>query len=176
VFFINLLHPQFGIVNNLLNAMGLSTINPLGNRDAFVPLVIFIAGWKGTGWNSIIFYASISSIDKSFYEAARIDGANRVQQIWFLTLPLIMGTIALMFVISITYLMNVGFEQMQMMLEIAPHRDVGEVLETFIWRQISLDNNFPLSTAIGIFNGVIALFLMIGGNTLVKKTMKRSIW
>lgn len=175
-----MLDSQGGVINDFLVKLHIIPTNyPIMTKDAwFKPLAIFLAAWKGAGWGSIMFYAAIVSIDKSFYESATIDGANKLQKIWFLTIPSILPTIALMLVMNISGIMDAGFEQIYTMMQAnAAFEDSQIILGTYLYN-ISVVNksNVPFATALGIFNGLIALFFMIGGNALTKKTMHRSLW
>ena len=112
----NLLSLDNGLVNNFIAAMGGERIYFF--RDHFKFLVVFLTIWKGVGWGSIYFYAAIMSIDKEYYEAAVIDGANKFQQIRYLTIPGILPVIALQLVMNITYILDAGFDQVYAMLNL----------------------------------------------------------
>lgn len=174
----NLLSPVDGTVNNVLVQLGIldTPFYFFASNDWFKTLVIFLKIWKGTGWNSIIFYAAIVSIDKSFYEVATLEGANKLQKISYITLPTILPTIALMLVMTLTYIMSAGFEQIYSMMTSATRYE-QHVIDTYLY-DISIQNrtNVPFATVLGMVNGLIAMFLMLGGNALVKKTLKKSLW
>lgn len=176
--FQNLLSPVGGAVNNILVNMGIlkEPYYFFGENVWFKPLVILLKIWKGTGWSSIIFYAAVASIDKSFFEAATLEGASKIQKIWYITLPTIMPTIALMLVMTLTYIMSAGFEQIYSMMTAATRYE-QHTLDTYLY-DISIQNrtNTPFATVLGVVNGLIAMFLMLGGNALVKKTLGKSLW
>lgn len=173
-----LLNDVDGAVNNILMQWNLidRPIWFFGENDLFKPLAIFLASWKTMGWNSIIFYAAIISIDKTYYEAAKIDGASKIQRTWHLTIPSILPTIALMLVMNITYIMDAGFEQIYTMMN-AETRYTQQILGTYLY-DISIvnRNDIPFAVTLGVLNGLIALTLMLAGNKFVKKTMGRSLW
>lgn len=168
------LHPDTGLIGKLLFP---DTV-VLGEDALFKVWVILLNIWKGIGWGSIIYYASITSIDKSYYEAATIDGANKLQKAWSLTIPAIMPTIALMLVMQISGMMAAGFEQIYTMMQINPELIDSQItLDTYLY-EISVVNrtNIPFATALGVFNGLIALLFMIVGNKITTKTLHRSLW
>lgn len=174
----NLMSIQGGLINNFLVKNGFLK-EPFwfyGSREWFKPLVIFLSAWKGTGWGSIMFYASIMSIDKSYYEAASIEGASKVQKIWHLTLPAIMPMIALMLVMNITYILDAGFEQVFTMMN-PETRYSQQIIGTYLY-DISIVNqsNIPFAVALGVFNGAIATTFMLSGNALCKKTLGKGLW
>ncbi len=168
------LHPDTGLLGKLLFPDRVV----LGEDALFKFWVIILNIWKGIGWGSIIYYASITSIDKSYYEAATIDGANKLQKAWSLTIPAILPTIALMLVMQISGMMAAGFEQIYTMMQINPELVESQItLDTYLY-EISVVNrtNIPFATALGVFNGLIALLFMIVGNKITTKTLHRSLW
>lgn len=174
----NVLSPTDGMFNNFLVALGVlkEPYYFFGSNSWFKPLVIFLKIWKGTGWGSIIYYAAIASIDKSFYEAATLDGATKIQKIIWITLPTIVPVIGLSLIMTLTYIMNVGLEQVFAMYT-SGTRYEQYVVDTFLY-DISLQDrsNAPLATILGILNGLIALALMLGGNAISKRLLKISLW
>lgn len=174
----NLLSISGGLVNNFLVKIGILD-EPFwfyGSREWFKPLAVFLSAWKGAGWGSIMFYASIMSIDKTYYEAATLEGAGKIRKIWSLTLPAIMPMIALMLVMNITYILDAGFEQIFTMMT-PETRYTQQILGTYLY-DISIVNqsNIPFAVALGVFNGAVATFFMLGGNALCKKTLGRGLW
>lgn len=171
----NLLSLDNGLINNFISSLGGERVYFF--HDHFKFLVVFLSIWKGLGWGSIYFYAAIMSIDKEFYEAATIDGANKFQQIWYLTVPGILPVIALQLVMNITYILDAGFDQVYSMLNLVRSITYDEqILGTYIFDLTKSANNIPFTVAISVVQGLLALFLMLGGNTLVKKKMGRSLW
>lgn len=168
------LHPDTGFLGKLFFAGR----DVMAEDEMFKFFVIALSIWKNTGWGSIIYYAAITSIDKSYYEAATIDGANKFQKAFRLTLPAIMPTIALMLVLQFSGMMAAGFEQIYTMMQSnAELVDSQITLDTYLY-DISVVNrtNIPFATALGVFNGLIALALMLVGNKITTKTLHRSLW
>ena len=117
------------------------------------------------------------SIDKEYYEAAVIDGANKFQQIRYLTIPGILPVIALQLVMNITYILDAGFDQVYAMLNLVRSITYDEqILGTYIFDLTMKNNNIPFTVAMSVVQGLFALVLMLGGNTLVKKKLGRSLW
>ena len=181
----NLLHYENGLINNLISALGGQRIDfyvvAEDGQFAFTPfkvLSVFLSLWKGLGWSSIFFYSAIMSIDKEYYEAATIDGASKVQKIWYLTIPGILPVIALQLVMNITYILDAGFDQTYSMLMILnPNGRLTEmILGTFIFDLATGNTQLPLAVATSIVNGVLALILMLVGNWFVKKKLGSSLW
>lgn len=171
----NLLSLDNGLVNNFIASLGGERIYFF--RDHFKFLVVFLTIWKGIGWGSIYFYAAIMSIDKEYYEAAIIDGANKFQQIRYLTIPGIMPVIALQLVMNITYILDAGFDQVYAMLNLVRSITYDEqILGTYIFNLTMKNSNIPFTVAMSVIQGLFALVLMLSGNTLVKKKLGRSLW
>lgn len=171
----NLLSLDNGLVNNVIASLGGERIYFF--QDHFKFLVVFLSIWKGIGWGSIYFYAAIMSIDKEYYEAATIDGATKLQQIRYLTIPGILPVIALQLVMNITYILDAGFDQVYSMLNLVRSITYDEqIIGTYIFNMTMRNSNIPFTVAMSVIQGLFALFLMLGGNTLVKKKLGRSLW
>lgn len=173
----NNLLSEFGLVNNFLSAIGHERVLFLQQDEYFKFFVITLSIWKGLGWGSIYFYAAIMSIDKEYYEAATIDGASKIQKIWYLTIPGILPVIALQLVLNITYIMDAGFDQVYAMLQLS--RDLTEtqqILGTYTFDLYMRQGEIPLSVAISVVNGIFSLVLMLVGNWFVKKKLGSSLW
>ena len=173
----NLLNLDSGLINNIIGAMGGNEAKVYFFNEYFKGLVIFLSIWKGLGWGSIYFYAAIMSIDKEYYEAAEIDGANKFQQIRFLTVPGILPVIALQLVMNITYILDAGFDQVYAMLSLVPTKTDDEaILGTFIMKLALEEPDVAFTVAMSVIQGLFALVLMLVGNTFVKKKLGRSLW
>ena len=173
----NSLFGMYGPINNIGTALGGDPVYFMGEPGWFRWLVVILNGWKEIGYSSIVYIAAISAIDPSLYEAAKLDGASKLRQIWNLTIPLIMPTIMTMLIIRIGYLMDAGFEQVYAMLN-SYTRETGEIIGTYVYR-LGLgtgSRDYGLSTAVGLANGLISLILILFANKLSKKTMGTGIW
>ncbi|HEO8418211.1 ABC transporter permease [Niallia sp. FSL W8-0635] len=163
------LSPETGIINQLLLFFGIidAPINFFADPKYFWWIVGFANVWKSTGWGSIIYLAAMASINEEQYEAASIDGANRLRRIWHVTLPGIKPTIFILLLINIGNILNAGFE-VQYLLGNGLVQGVSQTIDIFVLKYgISL-NNYSLATAAGIFNGIISLTLIFIANHLAK--------
>ncbi|MFD1178721.1 ABC transporter permease [Paenibacillus puldeungensis] len=166
-----------GLVNSGLSLLGLPTINFLGSEKMFLPMLILTDIWKSTGWGAIIYLAAISGIDQDQYESAQIDGASRMQQMFKITLPNIMPTIMIMFILAVGGLMSSGFDQI-FNLANAATKNVSEVLDVYIYRvTFQSATDFSFSTAVSLFRSLVNMILlvladrvskMMGGDGLVR--------
>ncbi len=173
--FINILSPSSGLVNRAIESFGGQPISFLLDNEWFRSVVVFTAGWKESGWNAIIFIAAIAGIDQEQYEAAAIDGASRLQQMWYITLPGILATIVLVFILRIGYLLDAGTEQILTLYNPVVY-ETGDVIGTYVYRIGLGKMDYSFSTAVGLFNSVIGFLLVITGNWLSRKFLQRSIW
>lgn len=176
--FKNLLAYDGGAVNQFLSFITFHEvkIDWFGTDSLFRGLVVALNGWKEIGYSSIVYIAAILGIDSSLYEAARLDGATKFQQMVKVTIPMILPTIITMLIIRLGYLMEAGFDQIYTMIT-GPTRPSGEIIGTYVYRISFQDGtNYGLSTAIGLFNGLIALVLIVSANAISKKVTQEGIW
>lgn len=160
-----------GIINQVLGAIGLPSVSPLTSVDSFRPFIWISNIWKEIGWDSIIYIAAITSIDTGLYEAAEVDGANRLQKMWHITLPGIRSTIVIMLILAVGQLMNNGRFDQIFNLYSAPVYSVGDTLDTYIFRESFVTGglNFGYSTAIGLFKSVIGVVLISISNKIASR-------
>jgi putative aldouronate transport system permease protein len=157
-----------GLINKMLVSLGMEKIDFLTNKNYFWGLLTLQSIWKDAGWGTIIFLASMAGIDPQLYEAAKIDGASRFRQIWHVTLPGIRSVIVILLILRIGHIMDVGFEQVFLMMNGAVS-DVADVFDTYVYRLGVKQGQFSFSTAVGLFKSVVGLLLVIGANKLAKK-------
>lgn len=165
----------YGIVNSALAALGQERISFFSDTNVFRGLLVFTEGWKEIGWNTVIYLAAITAIDPTLYEAARVDGAGKLRQIWNVTLPGLAPTIVLMLILKVGYILETGFEQILVFYNATVY-DVADVIQTYVYRMGLGQADFSLGTALGLFNSVVAFILIVGANTVCKKLLHRSIW
>lgn len=159
---INQMFSYYGIVNTLIAAFGFDKVVFLINNNWFRTIIILSDVWKGMGYNMIIFLAAISSIDPSLYEAAEIDGANRIQRVFHITLPGILPTLALIATLSLNGLLNGNFDQVVVLYNPMVY-EKGDIIDTFIYRLgFKGDSKLDISAAVGLLKSVIS-FLLVGG-------------
>lgn len=164
-----------GLVNQLLVYFGAEKIDVLTNPDTFWMMIVLQSIWKEAGWGTIIFLAAIASVDPGLYEAARMDGAGRLRQIWHVTLPAIRGVIVTMLILRLGHMMDVGFEQIFMMYNGAVSQ-VAEVFDTYVYTVGVKQGQFSYSTAAGLFKSVVGLTLVILSNKLAKKFGEEGVY
>lgn len=164
-----------GLVNQIIASMGGEKIDVLTNPDTFWIMIVLQSIWKEAGWGTIIFLAAIASVDPGLYEAARMDGAGRLRQIWHVTLPAIRGVIITMLILRLGHMMDVGFEQIFMMYNGAVSQ-VAEVFDTYVYTVGVKQGQFSYSTAAGLFKSVVGLTLVILSNKLAKKFGEEGVY
>lgn len=162
---IDLLSPNTGIVNRFLGMFGADPKFFLGSNDLFQPTIVVTNIWKEFGFGTIVYLAAIMGVDQELYEAATIDGANRLQQTWHITLPGMSMIIVLMTVLSLGNVLNAGFDQVFNLYSPAVYQS-GDIIDTFVYRMGLIDAQFGPATAVGLFKSVIS-FVFISGSYLV---------
>ncbi|RAV00555.1 sugar ABC transporter permease [Paenibacillus sp. YN15] len=170
-----LLFKSDGSINTMLASWGLDPINILSNKDTFRGMLVLQVIWKESGWGTIIYLAALTGIDPELYEAAKIDGAGRIRQIWHITLPGIKSTIVMLFILRLGSVLDVGFEQVYLMLNSSVSQ-VGEVLETYVYRVGVVNGNFSFTTAVGLLKGVVGMVLIVSANTLARRIGEKGIY
>ncbi|WP_419182251.1 ABC transporter permease [Paenibacillus radicis (ex Xue et al. 2023)] len=164
-----------GIINNFLTYFGYDGKAILQKPELFRSVYIISEIWQKIGWESIIYIAALMGIDQEQYEAARMDGANRWKQILNITLPGIMPTIAIMFILRMGNLLNVGFEKIILLYNPVTY-ETADVISSFVYRKGLLEFAWSYSSAVGIFNSVINLILLITANYISRKVNESSLW
>jgi putative aldouronate transport system permease protein len=167
--------PEGGIVNNILAQMGTQKVNFLLSNEWFRPMIIGQVLWRETGWGTILFLAALTGVDPQLYEAARIDGANRWQQMVHVTLPAIKSTVVILLILRLGNFMDTGFEQIFLMLN-PMNREVGEVFDTFVYTSGLQQGHFSYATASNLFKSVVGILLVAGSNYLAKKAGEEGIY
>lgn len=165
-----------GAINNMLVGLGIvdEPIPFMAKGELFWGIVTLSDVWKETGWNAIIYLAAIAGISPELYEAARVDGASRIRQIWHITLPGIRTTIIILLIISIGHLISIGFEK-QFLLGNNLVREYAYVLDLYALNYGLSMGRYSFGTAINMFNSIISMILLFAANGLFKKFTKESI-
>lgn len=164
-----------GFVSSIIVSLGGPKRNFLMEPESFRALYVGSGVWQTFGWNSIVYLAALTGIDPALYEAARMDGAGRFQQALHITLPGIMSTIIVLFILRIGRLMNVGYEKI-ILLYNSLTMETADVISSFVYRKGLLDANYSYSAAVGIFNSVINFGLVLLANTLSRSVKQTSLW
>lgn len=169
------LSPSTGIINNLLASMGLERIFFLGQASLFDDVYVWSGVWQNSGWGMIIYLAALTSIDPELYEAAKIDGANKVKLIWHIEIPQILPTIVIMLIMSVGRFMSIGFQK-AFLLQNTMNLQKSEIISTYIYRIGMLSQQFDFSTAVGLFNNIVNVILLVIVNTISKKLNETSLF
>jgi len=172
---VSLLSPSAGILNIVLRKLGMESIYFLAEPKYFKTIYVMLGGWQGVGFGTIVYTSSICSIDESLYEAAKIDGASRLQQIINITIPGIFPTICVMLIMKIGHMLSLGSETIILLYQPITY-ETADVISTYVYRSGLIESNYSLATAVGMFNGVVALLLVSGANSLSKKLTETSLW
>lgn len=160
--FIDILSPSGGIVNQLLNLLGMDSVFFLGDPKVFPYTMAITDVWKELGWGTIVYLAAITGIDPTYYEAAKIDGANRFQQVFYVTIPSILSMILLMMVLSVGNVLQAGFEQVFNLYSPQVY-STGDIIDTYVFRIGVIEAKFDLATAVGLFKSAISFVLIMIG-------------
>jgi len=164
-----------GIVNNLIVSLGGESQKFFMDNRWFRWVLVFTSAWKESGWGTIVYLAAITGIDPELYEAAKVDRANRLQQIWHITLPGIAGTIVMMLIMRLAGIMGAGFSQILVMYNPTVYAS-GDIIETYVYRVGLGQMNFSRGTIVGLFGSVVGATLMMAGNYISRKVTEKSIW
>jgi putative aldouronate transport system permease protein len=164
-----------GIFNIILEALGQDPVNLSTSAEHFRTLIVSTAILKEFGWGAIIYLAALAGIDPQLYEAAKIDGAGKLRQIWHVTLPGMRSIMALLFVLSLAGILDAGFEQVYIFLN-AANMGPGDIIDTYVYRVGILGANYEVATAMGLFKGVVGMIFIIVANTLIRRMGEKSLW
>lgn len=170
------LSPSTGLLNNFLhNVFGMTPIYFMNESNWFRPLYILSESWQYTGWTAIIYLAAITSISSDLYEAAEMDGATRIQQIFHVTIPSIMPTIMVMLIMNVGRMLSIGYEKVLLMYT-PSNSGVSDIIDTLVYRTGLQNQNYSYATAIGLFGGIIGLILVSGSNAISRKLTDESLY
>lgn len=172
---VNFLSPSSGVINTFIRMFGGEPIYFLTKPEYFRAIYVLQGIWSGAGFGSIIYYSSLCSIDSQLYEAVTIDGGGRMRQIWSVALPGLLPTIAIMLIMQIGNLMNVGYELIILLYQPVTY-ETADVIGSYVYRLGMQQANYSLSTAVGLFNGIISLILVTSANFVSKKIGDVSIF
>lgn len=164
-----------GFITQIVNGITGHSGSLIGDKNYFRAIYVVSGIWQGFGWGSIVYLAAISGISPELYEAARIDGANKLKQIWHVTLPGISPTIVIMFIMAMGGVMSIGWEK-AFLLQSPITYETSDIISTFVYRKGFQEANYSYSAAVGLFNSVVNLILMTVANWLSRKINETSLW
>jgi putative aldouronate transport system permease protein len=170
-----MLSPHVGIVDHFFSLLGMPMTNFLGIPEFFKSIYVWSGIWQEMGYASIIYIAALAGVDPSLYEAARIDGASRWKKIIHIDLPSLIPITVIMLILSLGSVMGVGFEKIYLMQN-PLNASSSEVISTYVYKVGLLGANFSFSAAVGLFNSVINLILLLTVNFFARKVSETSLW
>ncbi|MEC0311004.1 ABC transporter permease subunit [Paenibacillus lautus] len=164
-----------GLINRLFMLLGYDGQAMLQKPELFRPIYVLSEIWQRIGWESIIYIAALMSIDLEQYEAARMDGASRIKQMFYITLPGLLPVITIMFILRMGNMLNVGFEKIILLYNPVTY-ETADVISSFVYRKGLLEFGWSYSSAVGLFNSVINLVLLISANYISRRVSQNSLW
>lgn len=164
-----------GYINMIIEELGGQPIMFMSDTRFFRSILVSTGIWNGIGWSSIVYLAAITNTSPELYDAAYVDGANRMQQMWHITLPSVMNVAVIMLVLRMGQIMNAGFEQILLFYSPAVY-SVSDIIDTFSYRTGILDMQYGYATAIGLFKSVLGLVFVLSANIFANKMGREGIW
>ena len=164
-----------GLVTILLTKVGFKQQTMLNNPSLFVPIYVISAIWQESGWGSIIYLAALMGVDRELYEAAEIDGAGRWKRTIFITIPSILPTIVIMFIMRVGKLMSIGAEKVILLYNPGIY-DTADIISSYVYRRGIAGSDWSFSSAVGLFNSAINFILVISVNKLSNKLTGSGLW
>lgn len=169
------LSPSSGFINSVIKALGFEPVNFMAKKELYMPIYIISEIWQNVGWNAVIYIAALAGVDPQLYEAAKLDGAGKLQIIHYIDFPSIMPTIVIMLIMNIGSIMNVGFQK-AFLLQNDLNISVSEIISTYTYKIGLLSADYSYSTAIGLLNMIVNVVLLVAANSMAKKLTKTSLW
>lgn len=170
-----MLSPSIGVANTLLETLGMERVYFMAQPDYFRSIYVFSGTWQEMGWSAVIYIAALSGVSAELHEAARIDGASRLQRIWHINLPTIQPTIVILLILAVGRMVSVGYEKIYL-LQNTVNVNVSEVIATYVYKRGILNNKLSFSTAVGLFNNVINLILLVSANFFARRVNGESLF
>jgi len=164
-----------GIVNQLMALLGAEQVQFLNKGNMFSHLYIWSGVWQNIGYNSIIYFAALSGVSPELHEAAIVDGASRLRRIWHINLPHIRPTVVILLILNCAYLMSVGFEKIYLMQN-AINIEYSEVFSTYVYQLLMNQRNYGLGAAVGLFQNVVNIVIMVTVNWVAGKVSETSLF
>ena len=169
------LDPVTGLVNHVIVKLGGESIPFLTSPDWFRHIFVWSGQWQSLGWSTIIYLAALAGVSPEQLEAAKIDGATRFQRIVHINLPSIMPTIVILFILNIGSFMAIGFEKV-LLLQNSLNSGTSDIIQTFVYKTGLLEGQYSFSTAVGLFESIINIILLVTVNQIAKKVSENSLW
>ena len=167
--------PSSGLINKLIEAFGGKAIHFTAEPGWFVPMYVISEVWQSTGWGSILYLAALAGVSPELHEAALVDGANKFQRVWHIDIPGILPTIVIMMILNAGKIMNVGFEKAYLM-QTSLNIKASEIIATYVYKRGVLKSQISLSTAVGLFDSVVNMILVVSVNWISRKVTDSSLF
>lgn len=169
------LSPSSGVINQLIQMLGMKPVYFMQEASLFKWVYVLSGIWQSLGWNSIIYFAALSGVDKSLLEAADMDGATRLQKIIHVNIPVLVPTMVVMLILRCGSLLGVGYEKV-FLLQTDTNIAASEVISTYVYKVGLVQSDFSFSTAASLFNSVVNAIILIVVNTISKKVSDNALW
>lgn len=171
----NIFSVRTGLVNNIITLLGGTAVDFMGKPELFRSLYVWSGVWQGMGYSAVIYIAALASVDISQTEAAIIDGAGRFARVWNVDIPAIMPTIVIQLILAVGSIMSLGFEKVYLMQN-PVNMQSSEIISTFVYKRGLINFQYSYATAVGLFNSVCNLVLIVLANMFSKKVNETSLW
>lgn len=173
--FIAVLSPSDGAVNDILRLFGMRPVSFMTDSGTIRWVLVFSEIWRSAGWDSLLYLAAIIAIDQQLYDAAEMDGANRWQKIWYVTIPGIVPTIVTLFILNMGMFLHAGFDQVfNLMNDI--NRSEIDIIDTYVYRIGLTTGQYSLATAAGLFKAVLGMLMILAAHLLSKRLTGKGVW
>ena len=169
------LNPSTGIINKFITTLGGEAIPFLSKENMFPSIYVWSGVWQGTGWGSVVYIAALSGVSPELLEAATLDGASRMQKIWYVNIPAIFPTMVIMLILNCGNLLSVGYEKIYL-LQNPLNTATSEVISTYVYKTGLISAQYSFSTAVGLFNSFVNLILLVLVNGIARKLNETSLW
>ncbi len=169
------LSPELGLINKILNLFGINSIHFMGEAKYFKTIYVLSGVWQGMGYGAVIYIAALAGINPELYDSAKVDGASRWQKIKNVDLPGILPTVIILLILEVGQIMRLGFEKV-ILMQNALNLESSEIIATYVYKVGLLGANFSFSTAVGLFNSLVNLVLILLVNAIAKRVSATSLW
>lgn len=169
------LDPTTGIINYIIAALGGEPISFMTSPGWFRHIYVWSGQWQSLGWGTIIYLAALAGVNPELHEAAKVDGATRLQRIWNINIPSILPTVIILFILDIGKFMTIGFEKVLLMKN-SLNSETSDIIQTFVYETGLLEGQYSFAAAIGLFDSAINIVLIITINKIARKTTENSLW
>ncbi|WP_066190615.1 ABC transporter permease [Gracilibacillus timonensis] len=169
------LEPSTGLINHAIVALGGEPISFMTSPDWFRHVYVWSGEWQSLGWGTIIYLAALAGVNPELHEAAKVDGATRMQRILHINIPSILPTVVILFILNIGKFMSIGFEKVLLMKN-SLNSETSDIIQTFVYETGLLEGQYSFAAAIGLFDSAINIFLLVMINQIARKTSENSLW